>query len=69
MLPDAKNRTQQGMAQGVGMGPHSHMAPAGPPGMADAQGGIPDPMNALQNLARQGGQPPPQQGNSQCKRR
>ena len=54
------------MAQGVGMGPHGHMVPAGPPGMGDTQGGIPDPMNALQNLARQGGQPPPQQGKQLC---
>ncbi|XP_070204853.1 mediator of RNA polymerase II transcription subunit 15-like isoform X2 [Littorina saxatilis] len=59
---NSKNRGQQGMAQGVGMGPHGHMGGAGPAGMGDGQGGIPDPMNALQNLARQGGgQPPPQQ--------
>ncbi|XP_076452946.1 uncharacterized protein LOC143288402 isoform X2 [Babylonia areolata] len=62
-----KNRPQQGMGGGVNMGPHGHMNAGAPPGMGDNQGGIQDPMNALQNLARQGGQQgqppgPPQQG-------
>ncbi|KAL8611679.1 hypothetical protein ACOMHN_055678 [Nucella lapillus] len=59
-----KNRPPQGMA---GMGLHGHMTPGAPPGIGDSQGGIQDPMNALENLARQGGQQgqppgPPQQG-------
>lgn len=55
-------RGQQGMggAMTMGPGPHGHMGAAGPPGMGDGQVGVPDPMNALQNLARVGGQPPQQ---------
>ncbi|KAK7483735.1 hypothetical protein BaRGS_00025056, partial [Batillaria attramentaria] len=61
----SKNRGQQGMAPGVGMQPHPGMVPnSGPPGVGvgdQGQGVVPDPMNALQVLARQGGQPPQQQ--------
>ncbi|KAL8611678.1 hypothetical protein ACOMHN_055677 [Nucella lapillus] len=63
-VKEYSNKNRQGMA---GMGLHGHMTPGAPPGIGDSQGGIQDPMNALQNLARQGGQQgqppgPPQQG-------
>lgn len=49
------------MNPGVGMPQHTMGGTAGPLGIGDqAQGAATDPMNALQNLARQGGQPPQQ---------
>ncbi|XP_025091080.1 mediator of RNA polymerase II transcription subunit 15-like [Pomacea canaliculata] len=58
----AKGRAQaRGMNPGVGMPQHTMGGTAGPLGIGDqAQGAATDPMNALQNLARQGGQPPQQ---------
>lgn len=52
------------MGPGVGMAPHGIVGGAGPTGMGDQSqlGAQSDPMNALQNLARQGGQPQPQPG-------